>query len=85
VIDSDTAGSFRPKTLANRIGNEYLLLIEVPAADTANGQARGGTSKHGGSTEIRISIPKSEVLIWGDLQTAPQAHKAPTLQDQARH
>lgn len=62
-IASESAGCIRPKSLANRIGSEYLLVLE-PRVETG-GAGDVQTIKRAPRTEIRVPIPKSEVLVWG--------------------
>lgn len=47
-VASEALGCVWPSSLANRIGNEYLLVFKAPA----------------GNAEIRVPIPKAEVLVW---------------------
>lgn len=62
-IASESAGCIRPKSLANRIGSEYLLVLESRVESSADGDVR--TNQRAPGTEIRVPIPKSEVLVWG--------------------
>ena len=62
-IASESAGCIRPKSLANRIGSEYLLVLEPRVEGDAAGEVQ--TSQRAPATEIRVPIPKSEVLVWG--------------------
>jgi hypothetical protein len=62
-IASESAGCIRPKSLANRIGSEYLLVLESRVEGGAAGEAQ--TIQRAPATEIRVPIPKSEVLVWG--------------------
>lgn len=66
-IASESAGCIRPKSLANRIGSEYLLVLESRVTSGAAGDVRTIQSEH--ATEIRVPIPKSEVLVWGSGDT----------------
>lgn len=66
-IASESAGCIRPKSLANRIGSEYLLVLELPVESEAAGDVRTIPSKP--ANEIRVPIPKSEVLVWGSGDT----------------
>ncbi|MGO4476235.1 hypothetical protein AB4Z32_08250 [Massilia sp. 2TAF26] len=75
-VASETAGCIRPHTLANRIGNEYLLVLRVP------GQAvpKSMTSKDQITPQlaIKVPIPKSEVLAWGTVDANDATWKACT-------
>lgn len=62
-IASESAGCIHPKSLANRIGSEYLLVLESRLESVAADNAR--TIQTAAVTEIRVPIPKSEVLVWG--------------------
>jgi hypothetical protein len=62
-IASESSGCIRPKSLANRIGSEYLLVLEPHVESSAAGDVR--TIQRAPATEIRVPIPKSEVLVWG--------------------
>jgi hypothetical protein len=64
-IASESAGCIRPKSLANRIGSEYLLVLESRLESGAAGDVR--TIQRAPTTEIRVPIPKSEVLVWGSV------------------
>jgi hypothetical protein len=62
-IASESAGCIRPKSLANRIGSEYLLVLEPHVESGVAGDVR--TIQRAPGTEVRVPIPKSEVLVWG--------------------
>jgi hypothetical protein len=60
-VVSEAMGCIYPKNLANRIGSEYLLLLEVSTV-TKGQNASNAISP---SIVVKIPIPKSEVLAWG--------------------
>jgi hypothetical protein len=61
-IASDAAGCIRPQNLANRIGNDYLLTLEMAGAKVATTPNEWHANSH---KKIVIPVPKSEVLAWG--------------------
>jgi hypothetical protein len=62
-VASESTGCIRPKSLANRIGSEYLLVLEPRIESSVAGDVRPVQGALG--PEIRVPIPKSEVLVWG--------------------
>jgi hypothetical protein len=62
-VASESAGCIRPQSLANRIGAEYLLVLKVQMH--TRGKIGPQMNQSAMSTEMKVPIPKSEVLVWG--------------------
>jgi hypothetical protein len=50
------------------MGSEYLLVLKAPMHTAANGKTQ--TIGVDTSVEIKVPIPKSEVLAWGAVDNA---------------
>lgn len=61
-VASESLGCIRPKSVANRIGSEYLLILAERAPIRKTG--RPGNVDAEDAPEIKVPIPKSEVLAW---------------------
>ena len=80
-VASETAGCIRPQTLANRIGNEYLLVLRAPGQ--AGSKPMTSKDQNTPHLAIKVPIPKSEVLAWGTVDANDTTWKACTQIDAA--
>jgi hypothetical protein len=73
-IASESAGCIRPQSLANRIGSEYILVVNAPMRTRELSSRKTGQSIV--RKNIKIPILKSEVLAWGAIDSDNAAWKA---------
>lgn len=73
-VASETMGCIRPERMDNRVGGEYLLIFKVRDRFIEKSESKKDLSLK--SLEVRVPIPKSEVLTWGSANTGSVDWKA---------